>query len=78
LAVEKIGQQGIRTKRGVFLVNSSGFMVARCTATHGKPDYQCMHQWAFTVGTIYQMIIDVLVKSYLDHELKIMVTFEWN
>jgi hypothetical protein len=78
LAVEKIGQQGIRTKRGVFLVNGSGFMVARCTGTHGKSDYQCMQPWSFTVGTIYQMIIHALSKSYVDHELKVLVTFKWN
>jgi hypothetical protein len=78
LAVEKIGQQGIRSKRGVFLVNGSAFMAARCTGTHGKRDYQYMHPWAFTVGTIYQMIIHALSKSCVDHKLKILATFEWN
>jgi arylsulfatase A-like enzyme len=65
---QQVGQQDIETQLGAFSVAGEGFMVGRCAGAPVTPDYAGNHPWAFTGGTIKNVVLEVSGEAYIDLE----------
>ncbi len=66
----KVDEKKVRTQLGKFALAGEGFNVGRDGGAPVTNDYQGDAPWAFSGGTIKQVIVDVSGESYLDLELE--------
>jgi len=67
---KKVGEKKIRTQLGGFALAGEGFNVGLDGGAPVTYDYPANAPWAFSGGTIKQVIVDVSGESYLDLELE--------
>jgi arylsulfatase len=65
---KKVGSKKIKTQLGKFALSGEGFNVGRDGGAPVTDDYPGDRPWAFTGGTIKQVVMDVSGEAYVDLE----------
>jgi arylsulfatase len=64
-----VATKEIRTQLGVFSACGEGFMVGLCVGSHTRLRRN-PPPWAFAVGTLLMLVVDVSGEAYKDLELE--------
>ncbi|MGB6421036.1 MAG: arylsulfatase [Anaerolineales bacterium] len=65
---KKVGEKKIKTQLGGFALAGEGFNVGRDGGAPVTNDYPGVQPWAFSDGTIKQVVVDVSGEAYVDLE----------
>lgn len=65
---KKVGSKKIKTQLGKFTLSGEGFNVGRDGGAPVTDDYPGDRPWAFSGGTIKQVVVDVSGEAYVDLE----------
>ena len=65
---KKVGEKKIKTQLGKFALSGEGFNVGRDGGAPVTNDYPGDRPWAFSSGTIKQVVVDVSGEAYVDLE----------
>jgi arylsulfatase len=65
---KKVGEKKIKTQLGKFALSGEGFNVGRDGGAPVTDDYPGDRPWAFSGGTIKQVVVDVSGEAYVDLE----------
>ena len=65
---EKVGEGSIRTQPGKFALSGEGLNIGRDGADPVTQDYSGARPWAFSGGTIHEVVVDVSGDPFIDVE----------
>ena len=72
---EKVGEERIQTQPGKFALSGEGLNIGRDGADPVTQDYPGRQPWAFTGGTIEQVVVDVSGDPFIDVEKEAVGAF---
>ena len=72
---EKVGEGTIRTQPGKFALSGEGLNIGRDGADPVTQDYPGARPWAFSGGTINEVVVDVSGEPFIDLEKEAVGAF---